>query len=46
MFHLTEGVKILTKFFYSVMDRNLALRQEGLRREPGHFREAARLRER
>jgi hypothetical protein len=43
---LAEIPKILTEFLYSVMDRDLAFRQEGLKRELSHFRYPARLRER
>jgi hypothetical protein len=45
-FGLAESTKILTEFFYAIVDRNLAVCQKGLKRKLGHFREAARLRER
>ena len=44
--YLAEVPKILAELLYSVMDRDLAFRQEGLERELGHFRNPARLRER
>ena len=44
--YLAEVPKILAEFLYSVMERDLAFRQEGLKRELSHFRQAARLRER
>src|ERR1019366_1227600 len=44
--YLAEVPKILAELLYSVMDRDLAFRQEGLKRELSHFRQAARLRER
>jgi len=37
--HLTEGPKIVTELFDSIVNGNLALGQQGLERQLAHFRE-------
>ena len=46
MFRLAECAKVFPEFFDSVMYRNLATRQQALKRKLAHIRQATRLRER
>jgi len=45
-FRRVERSKVLAEFVYAVMDRNVAVRQQGLKAELGQFCETARLCER
>ena len=45
-FRLLGSPNILSEFFYAVVNRNLAICQKSLKRELGHFSEAAGLPER
>ena len=45
MFRLAQNPKVLAELLYSVMNRNLAFRQQRLKGELAHLRKTAGLRE-